>query len=198
LGYNPTAEELFIQAYLKEMAGDYPAAILFYKEVISTYKTSNYAISSLSRIFNCLEKSNASNNLYLAIKAYYDGLKTSNVYPIQVRELAEDLAIKSKVRMGFIEDAISDYQSIINNNPNTPKGIHAQLNKLVLENMASGGDNPLFGAGQNTNSSHKSNLLAMLLGNKRDTASRFIPNVPKQFRLYQNYPNPFNPVTTIK
>jgi len=117
---------------------------------------------------------------------------------VQVRELAEDLAIKSKVRMGFLEDAISDYQSIINNNPNTPKGIHAQVNKLVLENMNSGGDNTLFGSNQQTNQSYKQNLLSMVTGNKKPTDGRITNNIPNQFRLYQNYPNPFNPVTTIK
>jgi len=200
-GDNLSAEEMFILAYRNEMEGQYSNAITQYKEVVSTYKTSNYATSSLSRIFNCLEKSNSNINGYSAIKSYYDGLKSSNTYPVQIRELSEDLAIKSKVRMGYLEEAISDYQSIINNNPNTPKGLHAQINKLCLENMNEGGDNLMFGPGfsnNRTNEGYKSGLLSLITGKKIDIGKTIANNTPKQLRLYQNYPNPFNPITTIK
>ncbi|HJY64452.1 MAG TPA: T9SS type A sorting domain-containing protein, partial [Ignavibacteria bacterium] len=196
-GDSPTAEELFIQAYLKEIEGQYSSAVSKYKDVISTYKTSKYAISSLSRIFNCLEKANSNNSHYNAIKTYYNGLQNSNNYPVQIREIAEDLAIKSKVRMGFLEAAISDYQTIINNNPNTPKGIHAMINKLCLEHMNSGGDNLMKGNNQ-TNEGYKTSLLSLIIGKKIETGKTITNNIPGQFKLYQNYPNPFNPVTIIK
>jgi len=196
-GDNLTAEQIFILAYRKEMERKFVEAIVLYKNVISTYKTSNYAVSSVSRIFNCLEKSKAGNNAYNAVKTYYDGLKNSITYPVQIRELAEDLAIKAKVRMGFIEDAISDYQTIINNNQNNPKGIHAQVNKLVLMNMNNGGDNMLIG-NKMQKESYIADLLSLITGKKIQAENKITNNIPGQFKLYQNYPNPFNPKTSIK
>jgi len=189
-------EEMFILAYRKEMENHYTDAINLYKDVISTYKTSKYAVTSLSRIFNCLEKMIAGSNDYNSIKTYYTGLKNSTNYPVQVREISEDLAIKSKVRMGQIEDAISDYQAIINNFPNTPKSIHAQINKMCLENMLGGGD--MMMNGHNSNTNYKSRLLSLIIGKELENIRTVSNNLPKHFRLYQNYPNPFNPLTSIK
>jgi hypothetical protein len=190
-----TPEDMFIIAYENEMQGRYADAITAYKDVISTYKTSNYAVSSISRIFNCLEKMNAGNNDYNSIKTYYTGLKNSGNYPVQVREISEDFAIKSKVRMGQVEDAISDYEAIMNNFPNTPKALHAEINKLCLENMQGPGD---MNQGSMNNNGHKSKLLTLITGKEPKTNKIISGNLPKHFRLYQNYPNPFNPMTSIK
>jgi hypothetical protein len=191
-----TPEDMFIIAYENEMQGRYTDAITAYKDVISTYKTSNYAVSSISRIFNCLEKMNAGNNDYNSIKTYYTGLKNSNNYPVQVREISEDFAIKSKVRMGQVEDAISDYEAIINNFPNTPKAIHAEINKICLENMNGGGGD--MNQGSTNYNGHKSKLLTLITGKELKINKTISGNLPKHFRLYQNYPNPFNPMTSIK
>jgi len=188
---------MFIIAYENEMQGRYADAITAYKDVISTYKTSNYAVSSISRIFNCLEKMNAGNSDYNSIKTYYTGLKNSGNYPVQVREISEDFAIKSKVRMGQVEDAISDYQAIINNFPNTPKSIHAQINKMCLENMLGSGDMMNHGSSINHNQ-YKSRFLTLITGREPGINKPISNNLPKHFRLYQNYPNPFNPMTSIK
>ncbi len=96
----------------------------------------------------------------------------------------------------MIEDAISDYNSIYQNNPNTSKGLHALLNKLCLMNMTGGGDNTQGSAGSNE---HKANLLALLLGKDiKNNQTRTNNTLPFAYKLHQNYPNPFNPVTMIK
>lgn len=193
-GDNSTAEDLFMQAYTEEMSQNYTDAITHYKEVVSSYKTSSFAPVSLSRIFNCLEKSHASISDYQTIQTYYNSIKSNSAYPNESRELAEDFVIKSKVKQGNIEEAANDYNAIYQANQNNSKGLHALLNKYCLENMVQG-DNS---SGSTNYQDHKMNILSLITGENIKTNIFSNINSPKQFRLLQNYPNPFNPVTNIK
>ncbi|KXK55077.1 MAG: 5'-nucleotidase [Chlorobi bacterium OLB5] len=195
LGDNPSPEDLFTQAYTKEMSGNYADAITHYKEVVSSYKTSQYAPVALARIFNCLEKSRANSSQYYAIQGYYTNIQNNSAYPYTTRELSEDFKIKSKVKQFNIEEAISDYETIYQNNQNNAKGIHALINKLSLQRMTQQ-DAP---NGSMINyTEHKLGILSLITGKDLKNTSTAINNQPNQFRLYQNYPNPFNPTTSIK
>ncbi len=195
LGDNPSAASLFMQAYNNEMNGNYVIAVNKYKNVISDYRTSFYAPVSLSRIFNCLEKANSPVSVYQTAQSYYNSIRSDTSYPAGVRETSEDYRIKSKVKQGMIEDAISDYNTIYQNYPNTSKGLHALLNAMCLTNMIQG-DNTQGTAGSNE---HKANILALILGKDiKNDQTRTNSTLPFAFKLHQNYPNPFNPITMIK
>ena len=58
-GDNPIADQLYIQAYIAENENDYSTAITKYKDLVSDYRKSSFASISLSKIFNCIEKSNS-------------------------------------------------------------------------------------------------------------------------------------------
>jgi len=195
LGDNSTAEDLFMQAYNEEMSQNYTDAITLYKDVVSSYKTSSYAPVSLSRIFNCLEKSGANSSAYQSIQSYYSGIKTNQSHPNESRELAEDFVIKSKVKQGNIEEAVSDYNTIYLANTSNSKGMHALVNKLCLENMIQGDNSS---SGSNSSQNHKINLLSLISGEDIRTSSFTNNTAPAYFKLHQNYPNPFNPSTTIR
>ena len=100
------------------MSQNYTDAITHYKEVVSSYKTSSYAPVSLSRIFNCLEKSHANTSEYYSIEGYYSSIKSNLAYPNESRELSEDFVIKSKVKQDNVEEAINDYNAIYQTNQN--------------------------------------------------------------------------------
>ncbi len=195
LGDNPTPEDLFTQAYTEEMSQSYTDAITHYKEVVSSYKTSEYAPVSLSRIFNSLEKSHANTSDFYSIQGYYSNIKNNSAYPYTTRELSEDFMIKSKVKQYNTEEAISDYETIYQNNQSNSKGAHALLNKYCLQRMVSQDAQN----GSNVNyTSHKLDLLSMITGENLRNHSYTTNNQPRQYKLHQNYPNPFNPVTSIK
>ncbi|MFI5212287.1 MAG: T9SS type A sorting domain-containing protein, partial [Ignavibacteria bacterium] len=102
--------------------------------------------------------------------------------------------IKSKVKQGLTEEAISDYDAIYQNNPNTSKGLHALINKVCLLNMTEG-DNP----NSTSSGNHKADLLALIFGkDAKNNHTRTSSTLPSAYKLHQNYPNPFNPVTTIR
>jgi len=194
-GDNPLAGSLFMQAYSNEMSGNYSTAITKYKDVVTEYKTSTYATVSLARIFNCLEKSNGSVSDYSNIQSYYASIESDTNNTKESREISEDFVIKSKVRQGNILEAVSDYETIYQNNQNTHKGTHALLNKLCLLKYGAGGDNP----NSSISTESKIDILSLISGKSLSQNISSNTNItPKTFKLHQNYPNPFNPTTNIK
>jgi hypothetical protein len=133
------------------------------------------------------------------LQAYMNQLRNNTNYPEAVKEIAEDFMIKSKMKQGFINDAISDYQLIYQQNQNNSKGLHALINKECLIAMRpDSNDNPAHRNFANT-TEHKLRSLSLILGRNIVPADRVTNGIiPKEYILYQNYPNPFNPVTTIK
>jgi hypothetical protein len=192
-----SGSSLFLQAMNKENLHQYTDAITQYKEVISTYKNSEYASLSVTSIFNCLQKMGGDLSRYTTNNGYLAGIKNNNDYPIMIRELAEDYIIKGKARTGYVSDAIADYETIYQQNQNNQKGFHALLNKTCLEAFINDtlGDN--HGTGF-SDSKHKNALLNILkLRTKEQLSQNGNSGIPKDFSLEQNYPNPFNPVTKI-
>jgi hypothetical protein len=200
LGDNPGAENLFMQAYQSERNGQYLNAIYLYKQVITNYRNSSYATVSLSRIFNCVEKRLSASNEYALLQTYMSQLRTSNLYHTELREMAEDFVIKAKVKQGYLQSAINDYETMYQQNQNNPKGIHALINKEILTAMLNDtGDTP-SGINSFVNlTNHKLRLLSIITGRNFEPVKAVnISQIPHEYRLYQNYPNPFNPKTTIK
>jgi len=194
-GDNPTADNLYHEAYTYERQNNFSQAIAKYKSVIQNFRTSKYAALSVARILNCMEKTNSNQTEYQTIQNYYSNIRASNNYPNNLRELAEDYVIKSKVKRGMVEESITNYQTMLQLNPNNAKGVHARLNKLCLETMLEG-DNP-FGNLQSQTANHKSDLLFMITGYRNENQI-IKTQQPFTFKLEQNYPNPFNPKTKIK
>jgi tetratricopeptide (TPR) repeat protein len=194
LGDSP-GKDLFIEANHAEMQGQYSTAITKYKNIILNYKNDYIALASLSRVFNCLDKARSTNSEYSAHQTYLTQIKNNSQYPLAVRELCEDFIIKTKVRLGQLQDAISDYTSIYNQNQNNAKGFHALLNKECLLARLDTTDAP--GTSFNDLSKHKIALLG-LLGVRTVNPVISHKNIPDKYELSQNYPNPFNPTTNIK
>ena len=201
LGDNPEADNLFMQAYQSERNHQYLQAINLYKQVITNYRSSTYAPISLSRIFNCIEKKISTNNEYLLLQTYMSNLRTNNQLNRQIREIAEDFVIKTKVKLGYLRSAINNYETMYQQNQNNHKGIHALINKEILTSMLNDtGDAPTGGNNIYAKlTNHKLKILSMITG--RDFTPIKVTNndaIPHEYKLYQNYPNPFNPKTTIK
>lgn len=99
--------------------------------------------------------------------------------------------------------ALSYFEEIINNHPNTDAALFAEIDALTTS-MIAGLDSTQLGKGKNQNLLVKNtsdylgkvnNLLKGRFGYQKPEEEKIIP---EQYFLYQNYPNPFNPTTSIK
>ncbi|MBS1517574.1 MAG: T9SS type A sorting domain-containing protein [Bacteroidetes bacterium] len=197
-GDNPgMANELYLEAYQKENSGEFSEAIEIYKEIISDFKDSVYAVSSLSGLFNCYEKKNSTQTEFSVLQNYYSDIFEDTAYSETQRNLSEDLMIKSKVKQNNIEGAVSDYNTIYTNNLNTAKGTHALINMEILS--AGAGDN-LSGSNEIANLEMKQNRINDILSsviNKKSDNLLVMNKQPERFHLSQNFPNPFHPKSII-
>ncbi len=112
LGGNSPVENLYTQAYINEMTGHYLTAISQYKQVVSNYRNSELVPAAISRIINCLEKKISTASDYSQLQTYMHQVFINNNIPHIIRELAEDLVIKSLVRQNQFQRSISDYDSM--------------------------------------------------------------------------------------
>ena len=185
-------ELLFLQAYKLEKQGQFDQAILKHKQLIINFKNSIFAYNSLAHIFNCLEKSKPNYGQYISHQNYLIQIKNNNKYSKATRELAEDFIIKSKLRRSLIDEAISDYNEIYLQNQNTPKGIHALINKESLISIKQDTIN-----GFSNHLRYNNHLISELI-RKNPKKINNENNIPDHFEMFGNYPNPFNPQTNIK
>jgi len=195
---NPnSAQDLYLEAYQKEYAGEFSQAIEIYKEIVEEYKDSSYTSSCMSRIFSCFEKKNSAQSEYSSLESYYSDISNDTTYSEIQRNIAEEFMIKSKVKQNNIEEAISDYNAIYNQNINTPKGTHAFINKEIL---SSGSGDNMSGGSVFDKIKSGSNAINLILSNlirKDKNIFTGLKILPEGYSLSQNYPNPFNPVTKI-
>ena len=134
-GDSPGADNLYMQAYQYEREQQYLQAITLYKQVVTNYKNSSFAPLSLSRIFNCLEKKIGTNSEYQLLQDYMNQISENNQYTTELRDIAEDFMIKAKVKQGYLQTAVNDYETMYEQNQNNHKGIHALINKEILLTM---------------------------------------------------------------
>ena len=200
LGDSPGGSTLFMQAYNKEMQHEYINAISLYKQVIINYRKSYFAVASVARILYCIEKAKGNIGQYLIHQNYLSQIRNNPNIPFVIKELAEDYIIKCKVKRGLLDEAISDYQSMYQQNQNNSKGFHALINKeIILSMKRDTSDNPVVTSTYDNIVHHKYNLFALLSGNNQNhLKTETITTTPKDYKLSQNYPNPFNPVTSIQ
>ncbi|MDP2362638.1 MAG: T9SS type A sorting domain-containing protein, partial [Ignavibacteria bacterium] len=99
--------------------------------------------------------------------------------------------------------AISKFDNIIQQNPNSEEAIYAEIDimttalNLDTTNIGLGkiAGGKYLVKGTSDYLTRLNNLLQNKFGINSEEKEQIIP---KEYSLYQNYPNPFNPVTTIK
>jgi hypothetical protein len=100
--------------------------------------------------------------------------------------------------------AVSEFDGIIQQYPNTEEAVYAEIDALTTALLIEENDSTLqkgrLGKYLIKSSSDYNQKVDELLrkhfgGNSKETTEELIPT---EYTLYQNYPNPFNPTTTIK
>jgi hypothetical protein len=122
-----------------------------------------------------------------------------------LRKVANELSHKTLIRRGFYPDAISAYETDIQNAIDSLEILCYQLNivetYMLMQSIGSGhGGNSVQFVGKYkelkpANVQDGFRMIHDLLHHIKSHTKENV--IPKEFKLSQNYPNPFNPTTKI-
>jgi hypothetical protein len=153
----------------------------------------------------CVDKFLSDTGRYTSLQNYFNGLLMSGQNDNMLLKVANDLSHKTLIRRGLYPDAISAYETDIQNSTDSLQILSYQLN--IIETymlMQSAGSGHLGNSVQfvcrykelkpvSINDGFR--MIHDLLHHIKSQAKENV--IPTVFKLSQNYPNPFNPTTKI-
>lgn len=196
---NPEITSLFILANNLESATNYSGALDKYKEIVASRDTI-FVNTSLKKVYHCYKKSDFFNFNYNEAKDYFSSISSDVTYDSSSREVANGLYLKVRFQNAEYSAVEEGYNSIYQNNLNNSLGLHALINKTILENLISDTTDNLNGVISIANlSEHKKSIFNLIHSYTNLDSGDPLRNVAliKVYSLNQNYPNPFNPITKI-
>lgn len=197
------ATALFRIANNHELSEEYDDAIYDYKLIIENFPKTESAVLAAKALLRIEDKINGSKNHlgYMALKIYYEIEDSLHVTP-SLSFMAYSLANICNIRLENYSEAISFYESIIDNPPSYIDSLCAIIDLgFVYILMDSNGDKSGFVGNK---PQYKPVDIECW---KKSTSSLFglldkdiyhtTLDTPSDVYLANNYPNPFNPSTTI-
>jgi tetratricopeptide (TPR) repeat protein len=189
------ANELFI-------TGDYESAEIYYDQIISSNDTTENKLEAYTRKYSIGKLIERSPEYFNDLKNTYSTLSQSTENEL-LEKIFQQLSTKSLVGKQEYIPAISEYDEIIQQNPNSEEAVYAEIDALTTALLVGGNDSTL---GKTSGgrylvkttedySSKLNDILRKHFSSKNETEEEEI--LPTEYTLYQNYPNPFNPATTI-
>ncbi|KQC08747.1 MAG: hypothetical protein APR54_04250 [Candidatus Cloacimonas sp. SDB] len=199
-GEEMLAETLYKEADLAVSNNNYSLADQLFKQIITLYPESEYAVASAKRLIE------VSSN-FSELQTYYE-TEPNLHYNEEMDKYADYLANYCNIKMECYEDAIICFEEIISNPPSEIDSVMAVIDAgytyLLMEE--NGNRSGFVGTMENLKPNSRKDfeenqdqLLSELFGEPEqepdiEPFGNNMPNIPV---LVGNYPNPFNPVTTI-
>ncbi|MBZ0201668.1 MAG: T9SS type A sorting domain-containing protein [Ignavibacteria bacterium] len=197
----PSDQSLFMQGMKQELMGNFSSAIEIYKNVISEYRDSLSAISSMKRLVKCNDRMGSDSTAYSQLRSYFLNLASNNQNDTAFVYIARELSTKCLVRQSKYADATTEYENSISGYTDSLHILNAELNIIetyMIMNTQHGDAMGFTGKLANLkpmNPMDGYKKLKEKLYRLKDVHTS--NTVPEKFSLSQNYPNPFNPVTKI-
>jgi tetratricopeptide (TPR) repeat protein len=196
--YNPVGSdesEMLKTAQEEIENGNYNTAEYTLKSIIQQYPESSEAYVSVSLLFECYSKSNGNWNI---LENYYLDLNNDTTLNNEFHKLAFGYLNLCKRANGDFSGAITNYESILLNDPTYSDSVFAVID---IGNSYEEAGNYKSSMGQLlylvpvSRAKHVENTIELLLSLKIDKQKLVTENV--DFIITQNNPNPFKDVTSI-
>ncbi|MBK7378274.1 MAG: T9SS type A sorting domain-containing protein [Ignavibacteriales bacterium] len=190
------ADELYLTAKFSE-------AIVLYNQIITDYPDDSRSIYAYIELYKINKTQNADSTVLNDLREFYNERLTQITDTTLIRTI-NHLSNLCLVGVEKYNEAINEFDEIVQNNPNTDEAFFAEIDALTTSYLLSLSGQTL-GKTANTNYLVKSSSDYHSMLNdkmKQKFGKPTVPEeekiIPEQYFLYQNYPNPFNPTTSIK
>ncbi len=182
--------------------GNVTQAKPLYEQIVSGNHTAEEKLSAYNKLYTI-------GNLIGEDETYFNSLQSTfedianNEADTLIKKVYSQNAIKCDVSKEEYLTAISKFDNIIQQNPNSEEAVYAEIDIITtalnldttnsqLGKIAGG---KYLVKGTSDYLSKLNDILKSKFGINSEEKEQIIP---KEYSLYQNYPNPFNPVTIIK
>ncbi|HMU44080.1 MAG TPA: T9SS type A sorting domain-containing protein, partial [Ignavibacteriaceae bacterium] len=194
---------LYAQADGLYMTAKFSEAVLLYNQIITDYPDDSRSLYAYIALYKINKTQNADSTTLNDLREFYNERLTQVTDTTLIRTI-NHLSNLCLVGVEKYNEAINEFDDIVQNNPNTNEAFFAEIDALTTSYLLSLSGQTL-GKTANTNYLVKSSSDYHSILNdkmKQKFGKLTVPEeeqiIPKQYYLYQNYPNPFNPTTSIK
>ncbi|HRP93978.1 MAG TPA: NosD domain-containing protein, partial [Ignavibacteriaceae bacterium] len=190
-----TADKLYYNGAVEESKTYYQMIV----EGNYTNEEKLYAYNKLYEIGNLLKEDD---NYFSALQNAFNSIIAVETDTLLLKAFNQKSILCDVSKQEYLT-AISKFDNIIQQNPNSEEAVYAEIDimttalKIDTTNTSLGkiAGGKYLVKGTSDYLSKLNNLLQNKFGINTEDKEQIIP---KEYSLYQNYPNPFNPTTTIK
>ena len=184
------------------ITGDIALSKPIYEQIVAGTYTSSEKLPAYNKLYAIANLTGADNNYFSSLQNTFNNIANTETDTLLIK-IYQQNAIKCDVSKEEYLTAISKFDNIIQQNPNSEEAVYAEIDiittALNLDTTNSGlgkiNGGKYLVKGTSDYLSKLNNLLQNKFGINNGEKEQIIP---KEYSLYQNYPNPFNPTTTIK
>lgn len=196
-------EESYAEANMLYANGEVNAARQIYEQITASENTpikKLYAYNKLYTIGNLID---TTDNYFSVLQNIFSNLAQTIEDSTLMKIFAHNSTL-CKVSKEEYVSAITDFENIIIQNPNSEEAFHAEMDLMTTSLLLDTSSSQLgktesgkyFVKGSNDYMTKLNQLIKRNFGVDEENAIKDL--LPEEFTLMQNYPNPFNPVTKIE
>jgi tetratricopeptide (TPR) repeat protein len=173
-----------------------------YEQIVQGNYTSEEKLPAYNKLYTIANLTRADESYFNSLQSALNNIANTETDTLLMK-IYKQKAINCDVSKEEYLIAISKFDNIIQQNPNSEEAVYAEIDILTtalnLDTTNSGLGKIAGGKylvkGTSDYLTKLNNLLQNKFGLNKEDQEQIIP---KEYSLYQNYPNPFNPTTTIK
>jgi len=182
--------------------GNVTQAKPLYEQIVSGNHTAEEKLSAYNKLYTIGNLTGEDENYFNSLQSTFEDI-ANNEADTLIKKVYGQNAIKCDVSKEEYLTAISKFDNIIQQNPNSEEAIYAEIDIITTalnldttnSQLGKMGGGKYLVKGTSDYLTKLNNILQNKFGINSEEKEQIIP---KEYSLYQNYPNPFNPTTTIK
>ncbi|HSW54184.1 MAG TPA: NosD domain-containing protein [Ignavibacteriaceae bacterium] len=196
-------EEAYAEAEEYFLTGNLTNALQVYEGIINSSATEEEKYLAYQRKYSIGKLTGQSTEYFNQLSNTFAAL-ASNTQDTLNNKILSQFSTLSKVGEQEYETAITEFDNIVQQNPNTEEAVYAEIDALTTALLLEESDSTLQKGRLGkylikSSASYHQRVDAILRKNfgsgSKENQKELLPT---EYTLYQNYPNPFNPTTTIK